>query len=527
MKCPDCGFECLPGDEECLACGVHIGSALENKEKERLRAIEANERKAQYELEMKKELGLISEEKTSETVKGSTLEETFRVKPRCPKCGAEHNEDAVECVRCGVIFDKLKYGTTGFVDRGYPDKAFAGSVDNTGARISQPDMDKTEEINHDFSKRPRNEENDLKSEVKHVGKKSDKPRELSMRSFQRKVSTWEIYRNKIIRRLNGFINMYQQFWGWFKLKSGSRNRAFVNASLIALVFVLLCFSPVIFNWSSTVYHDLQKKIELKRHKSIGAEFFKNKDQITAKLKKDIVAGNFEEAEKTIMNYDVPLLEKELAPLKNFFEENIILKSLNSIPADQLDRLFKDYLRLTKLAPDNHVYKETLEKVREDYAEKLYMKAAGYRSIGKKDPEKLDQAISSVKKAVEVMPGSSKYRDLRTSLMKEKLLFYEGNDKIAMAVRDDGMGQRLLSSQRKISVWILNRSSERVFINVQLFFMTGKDGVTYTYNDTGTKLSGKLEPGEQTYGELYFKTGVKPSKITFNHLVCGAVTREFP
>ena len=112
MKCPDCGFECLPDDVECLACGVDIVSAAENKEKERIRSIEAAERKEKYDIELKKELGLIpdDEQLNVEQETGSTLEETFKKKPVCPKCGAERYPDTLECFRCGVIFDKLKDG---------------------------------------------------------------------------------------------------------------------------------------------------------------------------------------------------------------------------------------------------------------------------------------------------------------------------------------------------------------------------------------------------------------------------------
>jgi hypothetical protein len=58
-------------------------------------------------------------------------------------------------------------------------------------------------------------------------------------------------------------------------------------------------------------------------------------------------------------------------------------------------------------------------------------------------------------------------------------------------------------------------------------MVGKNGISYTYNDTGNRMSGKLDPGEQTWGELYFRTSASPAKLVFNHLVCGKISREFP
>jgi hypothetical protein len=58
-------------------------------------------------------------------------------------------------------------------------------------------------------------------------------------------------------------------------------------------------------------------------------------------------------------------------------------------------------------------------------------------------------------------------------------------------------------------------------------MIGKDNVKYTYNDVGDAFKSNLAPGEQTRGELYFKTGESPAKVIFNHLVCGEISRSFP
>lgn len=573
MKCPECGFECLPGDLECLACGVHIGSALENKEKERIRAIEANERKAQYELELKKELGLIpADDEKITPAQGSTLEETFKKKPSCPKCGAERKPDAVECIRCGVIFDKLKYGTNNVASKSTApspgQKLSDESVESVKPAKSMPvfDADKTDEINletldqllkehpaepqedeisvtelasNGFDVRDRDQK-DTTPSVKPVRNAQEMPpdegvafpkpprtREFNIRSFQKKETTWDIYRNKIAQRSGHAMSRIRALWNWFENTCGSRNKALVSTGIMLLVLVILSFSPAIYHWSSSVYQGFQEKAELKRQKDIASEFLKNQDGITKNIKQNLESGNFVEAEKILASYDVPPLKKELVSLKNFYEEKQIYRSLGQIPRGQFESLFKAYSRLAVLNPQNESYQEGLGKARLEYAESLYAKAAGYHNAGKKDPEKLDQGIRLIKKAVEVMPGDSKYQALKERMINEKLLFYDGNDKIAMAVRDDGMGQRLFSGQRKISVWVLNRSQERIFINVQYFTMLGKNGLKYTYNDTGSKLSGKLEPGEQTFGELYFRTGTSPAKITFHHLVCGTIFREFP
>ena len=178
-------------------------------------------------------------------------------------------------------------------------------------------------------------------------------------------------------------------------------------------------------------------------------------------------------------------------------------------------------------PDNISYKNQRDLYRLKLAENEYLAAATYLKNDKKNVSDLNTAIRNVEKALSLIPDSSRYQELIKTLLNEKLLFPEGNGKISMAVRDDGMGGRLYSDQRKITLWINNNSHDVVYINVQYITMIGKDDRTYTYNDIGMKFKSNLSPGEQTKGELYFKTRTNPAKIVFNHLVCGEISRTFP
>ena len=580
MKCPECGFECLPGDVECLACGVHLNSAVENKEKERIRAIEANERKERYEIELKKELGLIpADDDKPEPAKGKTLEDTFKKKPMCPKCGAEKAPEAKECSRCGVIFDKLKYGVNGTNQDNQP-----SSIQSTATPIaSRPpvlpplDSDKTVEIDmatlelllkqtdQKMDEEPEPplemESTSLVSVVPGLAQASSdsvppiqnietqrpsvRPRpkaetrvdtdragangdqRFKFRSPQKSETTWTIYYKKFMKILNSVMVRVNSAWSSFETLSGGRKNALRNSGILVFVILLIASSPFIYSQYKDIRKGFQERAEQKRQKTVELAFFKRRAEINSRLRKIIDDGKFSTAEQEIAELDIPALKNEIRPLKNYLEEIRSAESVKKIPDDNYEKKYEAYSRLVKLNAQNEFYRAKMEEFRLKYADNEYMKALGYYRKGSKDPAMLDKAIKTVKTSVSLIPGDSKYQGLRVTLVKAKLLFYEGNDKIAMAVRDEGMGKRLFSDQRKISVWILNKSQEAVYINVQYFTMLGKNGIKYTYNDTGSKLSGRINPGEQTWGELYFRTSASPAKLTFNHLVCGKISREFP
>ncbi len=580
MKCPDCGFECLPGDVECLACGVDIVLAAENKEKERVRAIEARERKEKYDIELKKELGLIPDDDepvVKEPVQGKTLQDVFKKKPACPKCGADRHAESVECIRCGLIFEKYKYG----VKQGSQNGSGNGSQANVAPVPvwTERDDDRTDEIDiarldqllteeavtsDDDLDQPLEMESasgrqetyqpekpavtDLMSDNPGMAngsglmsqavetsvqekdklnvRKDGQPR-YKIRNPQIPESTWTIYKRKLNNRSHSLISALNSGWNAFETWSGGKKKAVRNTGIVICVVLLVASSPFLYSLITEIRNDYRIKAEAERQKQVQLDFMSHRDAISKRIKEMVDQRMVDKAEKEMALYNIPALKNELVPLENYIDEYRIMESVKNLPESQFEKQYEAYSRLSDIDPQNGLYAERKEIFRQKYADSEYMKALSYYNSGKKDPAMLDKSIKTVKKSVSLYPGSAKYQSLKQQLMKERLLFYDGNDKIAMAARDDGMGRNLYSDQRKISVWIVNKSQETVFINVQYFTMLGKNGLSYTYNDMGNRLSGKIEPGEQTWGELYFRTGTSPARLTFNHLVCGKIYRDFP
>jgi tetratricopeptide (TPR) repeat protein/ribosomal protein L40E len=624
MKCPDCGFECLPDDVECLACGVDIVSAAENKEKERIRSIEAAERKEKYDIELKKELGLIPEDDqlNIEQVKGTTLEETFKKKPVCPKCGAERHPGTLECFRCGVIFDKLKDGKSSkptpkantvqqtvsiepvqsvFIEKenestvnlnfnviikadgggnlpvvssitmdritdedktdgidvvdfklmgsedadSQNDKIHEDNQTDSGIPTAEPGVQpsfemENESLNSTLSSEPN--VNDLRSSVVSQEKAPDSGivkkqgdfvvrKKPVPRPTMKTDSTVTIYKRKFLRITT---SVFEQSTTYINKRinkliqlccGNAKNKRIFAGLMILLIFVVL--SPVTYSSYKHVKAEHQKREYADKIKDIQIYFLTHRDEITKNIRKIIEDKQFEKAKQAISKYDIPVLSAELIPVKNYLNETKLAEAIKQIPENSYEKYYKTYVELVKLNPENISYKNQRDSYRLKLADSEYLVAASYLKNDKKNISDLNTAISNVEKALSLIPDSSRYQELKKTLLNEKLLFPEGNGKISMAVRDDGMGGRLYSEQRKITLWINNNSHDVVYINVQYITMIGKDDRKYTYNDIGMKFKSNLSPGEQTKGELYFKTRTSPAKIIFNHLVCGEISRTFP
>jgi tetratricopeptide (TPR) repeat protein len=366
-----------------------------------------------------------------------------------------------------------------------------------------------------------------KKEVEKISKKENGAPRYKIRSPQKSDTTWEIYQRKTKTRVESFSTGLRSMWNTFETRCGGRKKALRNVGFLAFVLLLIACSPMIYSFSKNVIKGFQIRAEVARQKEVQLNFFSHRDDITNRITKNITERQFQSAENEIAALDIPALKNELRPLKNYLSEIRTSEEADRIPENNYEKKFEAYKKLVELNSQNDTYRSKREEYRLKYADNEYIKAMAFYNKGKKDPSLLDKSLKTIEKSVELFPGYNKYHELKATLIKQKLLFYEGNDKIAMAVRDDGMGKRLFSDQRKLSVWILNKSQETVYINVQYFTMLGKNGLKYTYNDTGSKLSGKIEPGQQTWGELYFRTSTSPAKLTFNHLVCGKISREFP
>ncbi|MBU1172243.1 MAG: DUF4352 domain-containing protein [Proteobacteria bacterium] len=638
MKCPECGFECLPDDVECLACGIDIASAKDNKEKERIRSLEAAERKEKYDLEFKKELGLISDEEENQLSNrnGASLEDTFKKNPSCPKCGAERHPDAVECLRCGVIFEKMNIHVNG-VHTQIPTKPVpveATSSPVAHAFKSQPAIhtdvsdgngvirpeDKTDEIDladlkmmgHDEIEPEKTEEPEKREEPE----KTEQPEELVLEmessagpngaespsdrmvkdvpaalggeavqsqrfSFQgaptisddRSMAETltlqpespdrpeipganeqtEIIDLKTfsprIRPISGGVSGYNVFrkkckaafekasaWSHVVLVRGkakvdqlalNKRKSIKVFSILAIAIVLALSTPFVISYYKNAKIERLQREHSEKLESIRVDFLNNKDEITRKIKLIISNRLFESAEKEIALYDIPSLQDELVPLNNYLKEIRMFEKAKTIPAVEFEQNYNAFSDLLKLNPDSQLYQAKKEFYRQKLANSEYSLAAAYAQGKNKNITDLDKALAAVNKALELYPDSKNFIKLKKNLLTENLLYYKGNGNIVMAVRDDGMGKKLYSGQRRMTLWLKNISQDTVYINVQFFTMIGKDKKRYTYNDIGRRFKTKLMPGEETRGELYFRTRALPSKIVFSHLISGEIHRSFP
>lgn len=603
MKCPECGFDCLPDDVECLACGIDIAAAAENKEKERIRSIEAAERKAKYDIKMKKELGLVPDEGEKPAPKtGNTLEETFKKKLTCPKCGAERHPDAKDCLRCGIIFDRLegkkssedasprevvpangnqpsalqtqpanagqtlppedrtkeidlkdlvmvdeskKTAPEAFVQTEPPVEEIAvAKPESMDSQVKTQDQSRQETETPPTSESPVNVETAMKPAAPEKGVVNDlspapsiadneKTEIINIDQFKPRIKTPPpqiTFKEKLRKNMSG---TYQRLEPGLR-KTGANVKAFFKSKrnltvlgAIALVLVLAFTAKY-----GVSYYEKAKEERIKREyaeklEKIRLDFVTRKDDINNKIRALILSRLFEDAGKEIALYDIPSLQNDLKPLKNFMKEMILFEKAKTIPVNEFENNYRAFLELHAMAPDNELYLTKSNLYKKKFADREYGKAKAYLSGKSKNVDELGKALSNINQSLELFPDSKEYNAVKVKLLTEQLLYYEGNENILMAVRDDGMGKKLLSNQRKLTIWLKNISNETVYVNVQYFTMVGNDNKRYTYNDMGKKLSSKLEPGEESVGELYFRTKARPKKLIFNHLIKGQISRVFP
>ncbi|GAB6094427.1 hypothetical protein JCM14469_06790 [Desulfatiferula olefinivorans] len=617
MKCPECGFECLPDDVECLACGTHIAAAIENKEKERIRSIEAAQRKAQYDLEFKKELGLIPDDEKKKTSKTEvpSLEETFKQAPLCPKCGHPRHENVGECLRCGVIFDKI--GGTSNGSRIVSEPPASPPQPASPPSSSQPTVvgheDKTAEIDlsqlkpltpeapQDEAVRSMPEEGDdgagddamhstesaavdIRQAVTGIDDANDEEDEdLSNLSLVREPDSAEpvsavpptpepaaasvvqplepayadekteiIQVSQIspskrapvkpssgtaglgdsVRKTLGKIRILAATAVTagrdqvFRLTADKKKTAKVLIALSVIV-VLAVATPMGLSFYKTMKIERLKREHIRKLEIIRDDFFSRRDDISRQITLMIDNKRFDSAEKEIALYDIPLLQNELEPLKKHLTEMRLFEKARMIPAVEFEKNYLAFAELLEINPSSTLYKTKKEFYKQKLAGSEFSLAEAYAKGKNKNLTDLTKALEAIDRARSLYPESKTYALMKRKLLTEKLLYYEGNDKLVMAVQDDGMGRKLYSGQRKLTVRLKNISQETVYIRDDFFIMIGTDRNRYVRNDTGRSFKTKLLPGEETRGELYFRTKARPAEIIFDHKVVGAISRVFP
>jgi len=256
-------------------------------------------------------------------------------------------------------------------------------------------------------------------------------------------------------------------------------------------------------------------------------FYSNKEEHIQNLMSLIEQRKFDQYSDEIKKYDIPELKKELAGVKKYLEEIKLYDSAKSIPATEFGKNYEVYLKLNQFDSKNQIYLSKLKEYRMKYAQQNYEIAADYVTKKKRVRSDLAAAITAIDKAIQVEGEKKKFAKVRYQLKNAELLFYEGNNKLQMAVRNDGLTKGATGGQRKIYVWLKNVGDTPYFINVDYFTLVGKNNKRYSYNNCSRELIVNLQPGQETSGFLYFYTSSQPSELVFNHINAGKISRKFP
>ncbi len=480
MDCPKCGYERQPADTHCTLCGLDF-KFHENQQAEK---------KA-----LKQRTKNVSEGDTAEdaplTVVPETVEEGMS-KGKCPKCGVDRKPGAKDCINCGVVFEK------------HEDLSLLKEAEK---------KDKKEKE----AKRLLEEKARIQREAKKAIKKEQTKRQKeSAKKSQTDVKTVSPSKGKL-----GKIVAI----------------ALISALVIAGGGFLIKNQVVVWKAESARKEELarQKEIERKRaeaQKKIVDNFYANQPAILKKLRTYVDQRKYTLFEKELKKYDIASLESDLDEIKAYYKEIRLLRKAKRLPGSQYEANYKIYAKLAKLNPSKRFYKKKeayyKAKYNEKRAEDKYREARNYFKLKKPYQADLKSALSAINEAIKLGKKKKIYKNLRYKLIKAKLHFFEGNNRVEMAVRDEGIIKRgSLGGQRRLYVWIKNVWSEPFYVNVDFFTLVDTKGRKYGYNTCSKGLVKSIKPGEQASGYLYFYTTAKPRKLVFSHINAGTIYRKFP
>lgn len=501
MDCPKCGYERQSGDTHCDMCGLDFGLwERQVEEKKKLKALDQESGTPVADLKLEGP----AEPPPSTDASPSGLH------GECPKCQFPRRANDLECPNCGVIYSKheqliAKQKAQEEAKRLEEEKRFA----EERARI-QREAEKA--IAAERAKRE-------KTEQPETGDAAE-PEAAQPLAAAKKKSAADAFQPLLLKFKSLFSNPKR---------------------LLAIVISLVAICAVGYG-GMFFYQKWQKDVERRRilaeeaaakqaqaekYQRIADEFNSREEEIVEHLRSLIEKRQFDLFKQEIAPYDIPPLQEKLAPVKKYRDEITLFDSAKWIPAAEYGKNYEVYFQLHQMAPENTLYKSKMQHYRKLYAERKYRTAKAFLKKKKRYRSELQTALSDVEKAIELEGLKKKYRKLRHELQKAELLFFEGNDQVQMAVRDDGITKGATGGQRKIYVWIKNVGDINFFVNVDYFSLVTESGKAYSYNNCSRELLVDLKPGEQTQGYIYFYTPEAPAKLVFAHINAGKISRKFP
>ncbi len=506
MECPKCGYERKQSDTDCPLCGINY-EYFDNLQAE----------KVSLKQKTKEQQGAIKE---PEPTKDDSYKTSVReqVSGKCPKCEYPRLAGAVECSNCGVIYQNYedflkKQKAEEKAKKEEEEKRFAEEK----ARI-QKEAEKA--ITQERLKREKTIEEVTikKKDAEDVRKKKAKEKEALKREKKEKKSA---QKQSLLES---------------ETTAPSAN-FFVKNKIVSIILIVLLAGGLVFSYKLYSDYASQKKYIAEQEalkqklaeerKKIADEFLVNKESIIPYLKSLIDQRNFGFYNKEIKKYEIPAIEKYLVPVKKYLDEIKLYDSAQEIPAGEYKKNYNIYVKLTQMNPGSKLYKKKRSYYRIKLANKKYREASAYFKKKKHKRSEIEAAVASINEAVKLNKKSRKYRSLQRKLAKEELLFFNGNDNVQMAVRDDGITKGATGGQRKLYVWIKNVGSSPFYVNPDYFTMVGTNRKKYSYNNCSKKLVKNLQPGEKAKGHIYFYTKARPKELIFNHNSAGKISRLFP
>ncbi|WP_300666893.1 zinc finger protein [Desulfoluna sp.] len=524
MKCPVCGYENDQEDVECIACGSDMALSAESIVIEERRSEEAMERYHEQQKELRRELGidepeeerLVMDEESlvmEKDLPGGEGESSLELEDipsdfhsndvLCPQCGFRNDEGSLECVRCGVIFSKLKRT----IGNGNGLPSSSGASEQNG---KVPMLDDLGECLVDAGP----------GYSPYVHETKTKPWAGTKATGRRIQAAWDDadFASQGQRALHGV----QRLWRWLK-----RGKPQWYGIALAVVLVL---SALPFAWKGGVHLKSRwdQSVRVKQEAKLVEEFNRDNTAIRAEIRSLANEHKFKEARAALGRFDILPLETKIKPLKVFLEEKETYARVLAVPSWKFETNFTLFSRLVALNPSSEFYRSKQDFYKKRFADQCYDKALRHYKSQKNDAAESQKAVDFIEKSLGFYPKNREFKELRSKLVRADLLFYKGNTSLQMALRDEGRGTAAYTKQRKITIWLRNSSDDILYINPDFFTLETSNGKSLKYNNMmETGLKGKLVPGEKTAGVLYFRTLAMPRQIVFEHLIAGTIQREFP
>ncbi|WP_027359041.1 DUF4352 domain-containing protein [Desulforegula conservatrix] len=536
LKCPACGFERIESDRICLMCGIdfQIYQSSSDTGPAKKPEVESDEKKK-----------VVPEVKTFSG-------------PKCPSCGFDRLENDRVCLMCGIDFQIYENALIKESDKEVldeqenrkPESSDILSFDSFSDGDDRLVME-FEETGHviGFCLNCRSNRYFGEYECRNCGAvfaklESMKQEDLYETPVSSGACNYLKEFSKVLAGIRGFAVVIAKYFisFLFALTPVLKSLALTSYSvtwnfkkqILLFVSVVICFVAVYYSVNSgidsyRVYRDEKKRIADETALEKKADIFRKN---AWSLKEHIISvadrEGIEPAKSELNKYDIPNLRYNpfLILIKSSLDEKILNQKIKDMAFDDYEARYEAYSRLSDIDPGNESYADLLRLNRMMFASKMAEKAESILRNYNKDKAVLEGAITIAEKAygLEPTPGNEW---LVHKAKSEKLLFFEGNEYVVMAMRDDGFSGNKNRNQRKIRVWLKNVGPDAFRINPDFFSLDCEDGVKYQYNDFSKNLVTELAPGEEIEGDVFFYTKSRPRRIAFDHVKLGQILREFP